>query len=202
MTPEEINALVSQQIASSGLGSFDPSQFMAAGSFDPSQFMAAGSFDPSKYVRLDQYSDFDPSKYITHDQFTQGIAGLQQTKSFSGRSSSRSTRNAFSKWEQKYTVFLMKKFLFTLATLFCFFIKCWRSRSTNRHRLYGNGTDNCENNNLTTVNSTTTTNTNNNTSTATNTNNNTNTNANTNVNTTTTTATNATNSNTNNNTSS
>ena len=53
-----------------------------------------------------------------------------------------------------------------------------------------NGTDNCENNNLTTVNSTTTTNTNNNTSTATNTNNNTNTNANTNVNTTTTTATN------------
>ena len=78
MTPEEISALVSQQIASSGLGSFDPSQFMAAGSFDPSQFMAAGSFDPSKYVRLDQYSDFDPSKYITHDQFTQGIAGLQQ----------------------------------------------------------------------------------------------------------------------------
>ena len=64
-----------------------------------------------------------------------------------------------------------------------------------------NGTDNCENNNLTTVNSTTTNNTNNNTSTATNTNNNTNTNANTNVNTTTTTAT-ATNSNTNNNTSS
>ncbi|WP_339757851.1 hypothetical protein [uncultured Winogradskyella sp.] len=53
-----------------------------------------------------------------------------------------------------------------------------------------NGTDNCENNNLTTVNSTTTTNTNTNTSTATNTNNNTNTNANTNVNTTTTTATN------------
>ena len=51
-----------------------------------------------------------------------------------------------------------------------------------------NGTDNCENNNLTTVNTTTTANTNTNTSTATNTNNNTN--SNTNVNTTTTTATN------------
>ena len=64
-----------------------------------------------------------------------------------------------------------------------------------------NGTDNCENNNLTTVNTTTTTNTNTNTNANTNTNTNNNTNANTNVNTTTTTAT-ATNSNTNNNTSS
>jgi len=53
-----------------------------------------------------------------------------------------------------------------------------------------NGTDNCENNNLTTVNSTTTTNTNTNTNANTNTNTNNNTNANTNVNTTTTTATN------------
>jgi hypothetical protein len=83
----------------------------------------------------------------------------------------------------------MKKLLFTLATLFVFSLNVGAAEAQTGTGCT-NGTDNCENNNLTTVNSTTTTNTNNNTSTATNTNNNTNTNANTNVNTTTTTATN------------